>query len=179
MIRLVAATILTVSQVSTVFALETRPIPKSSWSAEAKLTLARAWVGEADWNFSDHVAIGWVLAKRWRIYNKNKAKRIGFGSFVRLYCSPLKGNSSRQRQIQALPWGDPRRGPYRTKLNVRRWRELRKRVELWGQGLYQDPCPRALHWGGTMDKPFRNWRPVSCGDTNNTFYRIDSYSPST
>lgn len=156
------------------------PIPASYWTDEAKLTLARAWVGEADWNAPDHVAIGWVLSKRWKIYNRTRpeAKRIRFEGFVGMYCSPLKGRNLRQRRIQALPWGDPIKrqlGPYRLRRNVRRWRVVRERVERWGRGELKDPCPKALHWGGTMDKPYQNWKPVRCGSTRNTFYRVQKF----
>lgn len=153
------------------------PIPFPYWTEAAKVTLARAWVGEADWNRSDHIAIGWVLSKRWKIYNRvrDEQNRIRFEEFVRMYSAPLKGQRLRQRRIQALPWGDPvgrRMGPYRTPRNVRRWKTVRERVERWGAGRYTDPCPNALHWGGTMDKPYRNWQPVNCGTTDNIFYRI-------
>lgn len=153
------------------------PVPLDNWTQEAKLVLARAWVGEADWNAADHIAIGWVLAKRWKMYNRTREepKRVRFTRFVGMYCSPLKGHSVRQRRIQALPWGDPvlrRVGPYRHQRNVKRWQIVRERVEQWGKGAFSDPCPNALHWGGTMDKPYRNWKPVQCGPTRNTFYRI-------
>lgn len=152
------------------------PIPSSSWDADARITLARAWVGEADWRPRDHIAIGWVLAKRWKIYNRRPERSASFGEFIRLYCSPLKGHSRRQRLIQALPWGDPTSmavGAYKHPKNVTRWRRVRERVERWGRGLFRDPCPKALHWGGTMDTPYRNWFPVRCGGpTANIFYRI-------
>jgi hypothetical protein len=153
------------------------PIPKSDWTPEARLTLARAWVGEADWSRQDHIAIGWVLAKRWKIYNRNRpeAKQVSFARFIRLYCSPFKGRSLRQRRVQALPWGDPvgkAVGPYRYAQNARRWARVRQRVDAWASGKFRDPCPTALHWGGTMDVPYSNWRPARCGATKNIFYTI-------
>ena len=155
------------------------PIPKSHWTPEARLTLAQAWVGEADWSPQDHIAIGWVLSKRWKIYNKYQgaSNPISFAAFIRMYCSPLKGRSLRQRRIQALPWGDPvgkAVGPYRRTRNIVRWKRVRQRVENWASGKFQDPCPRALHWGGTMDRPYANWRPTRCGTTRNIFYSIQS-----
>ncbi len=49
---------------------------------------------------------------------------------------------------------------------------MQRFVESWGAGRVRNPCPKALHWGGTMDKPSGNWFPVSCGRTRNIFYTV-------
>jgi hypothetical protein len=131
-----------------------------------KLVLAQALVGEADWSQVDHAAIAWVLQKRWQLYLRNN-EPVSFAQFVRMYCSPLKTRSPRAKAIQALPWG-PARGPWGGK----RWDRVRTWVERWADGRVTDPCPRAMHWGGTMDRPYGHWAPVSCGKTRNIFYTV-------
>ncbi len=160
-----------------------RPVPEHAWDEESKLALARAWVGEADWSAQDHIAIGWVLAKRWRVYNAKHEfdEQISFAAFIRAYSAALKseGDSRTQQRrnlIQSLPWGDPEQGVhgvYAKPVHVQRWRQLRQRVELWAEGRVADPCRAAMHWGGTMDRPHRAWKPVTCGATKNIFYRVE------
>ncbi len=139
------------------------PIPAEQWDDEARLTLARAMVGEADWHEPDHVAIAHVLARRWRIHQQNR-EAISFPRYIQLYSASLRSDSDRSKWIRALPWG-PMPGPFE-----QRWARVQKLVNAWGQGLIKDPCPQALHWGGAMDRPARSWHPVSCGMTRNIFY---------
>jgi hypothetical protein len=161
-----------------------RPIPEQAWDEEAKLVLAQAWVGEADWSAQDHIAIGWVLAKRWRVYNSvhEFEEQVSFADFIRLYSAALKGEegsrTKRQRFVQSLPWGDPtpdEHGIYASPRYTRLWQQVRQRIEAWGEGQFADPCRAAMHWGGTMDRPYRNWRPVTCGQTRNIFYSVPKY----
>ena len=155
-----------------------RPVPIEHWTPEAQLMLARAWVGEADWSEQDHIAIGWVLAKRWAYFNQSRSpeNQLDFAAFTQAYSAALKGETGnktpRQKIIQQLPWGDPVSGVYSTPMNVKRWKQVRERVKRWGEGEIDDPCRSAMHWGGTMDHPPANWEPVSCGDTWNIFYRV-------
>jgi len=130
------------------------------------LTLAQALVGEADWHEPDHAAIAWVLKKRWELYLRTH-DWLDFGAFVKLYCSPLKTDSPRSRAIQALTWG-----PSSGKWGGERWLKVQRFVERWADGRVQDPCPSAMQWGGTMDRPHGHWYPVSCGRTNNIFYGV-------
>lgn len=146
-------------------ALARPPIPEAHWDEPTKLTLARAMVGEADWHTPDHVAIAWVLQRRWKIHSENR-KQIPFKRFIQMYSSPLKAKTDRAEWVQSLPWG-PMPGPYE-----QRWDRVRRTVRRWGAGRIQDPCPKALHWGGTMDRPSGHWYPVSCGRTRNIFYSV-------
>ena len=128
---------------------------------------------EADWSRVDHVAISYVLARRWRIARRPRGQLpgIGFEAFVRHYSALWKPkHTSRKRAIRALPWGPlPRKvGNWGGK----RWDTVQRLVEKWGAGRVKNPCPNALHWGGTMDKPAGHWSPVSCGYTNNIFYTV-------
>jgi hypothetical protein len=139
------------------------PLPEEQWDESAQLTLARAMVGEADWHEPDHIAIAFVLARRWRIHQLNR-EPLPFQRYIELYSASLRSDSERSAWIRALPWG-PIPGPYEM-----RWARVLKLVQAWGQGNVKDPCPSAMHWGGTMDRPSRRWSPVSCGMTRNIFY---------
>jgi hypothetical protein len=155
-------------------ALARGPVPEEHWDDEAKLTLAQALVGEADWRHPDHLAIAWVLAKRFRVYRRTHPG-VSFAQFIRFYSSPLKPfvKTSRARAIRALTWGQAG-----GKWGGKRWLKVQRTVERWGRGVENDPCPSALHWGGDMDKApkptalyKRGWRITSCtGGTANTFY---------
>jgi len=140
-----------------------QPLPGEQWDETTQLTLARAMVGEADWHEPDHIAIAFVLARRWRIHQLNR-EPLPFQRYIELYSASLRSDSSRSEWIRALPWG-PFPGPYE-----QRWARVQKLVKGWGAGLVKDPCPLAMHWGGTMDRPSRRWSPISCGLTRNIFY---------
>jgi len=135
---------------------------------DTKLTLARAMVGEADWHAPDHVAIAFVLAKRWPLYRARHPEAT-FRSYIELYSSPLRRDlGARSAWLRTLPWG-PIEGPY-----SQHWDHVRALVERFSQGRLRDPCPGAMHWGGAMDHPGAGMRPVSCGYTRNIFYSLRS-----
>jgi hypothetical protein len=140
-----------------------KPIPEADWDETTQLTLARAMVGEADWHEPDHIAIAFVLAKRWTAYQQNRAP-LPFHRYIELYSASLRSNSERSKWIQQLPWG-PLPGPFEA-----RWNRVMKLVKAWGEGMVKDPCPNARHWGGAMDRPGKKLHPVSCGLTRNIFY---------
>lgn len=133
-------------------------------SAEDKLQLARLLVGEADFHQADYAPISWVLLKRWRMY-QHKRPEVTFAEFCTMYSAALRSSSPRARAIQALSWGE---APGRW--GGRRWLRVQAWVERWAAGEVRDPCPQALQWGGTMDRPAAHWRPVNCGRTRNIFY---------
>jgi hypothetical protein len=139
------------------------PLPETEWDESTQLTLAQAMVGEADWHEPDHVAIAFVLARRWRIHQQNRGP-LPFARYIELYSASLRSGSSRSEWVRALPWG-PLPGPYGT-----RWDRIQKLVRAWGAGQVKDPCPSAMHWGGAMDRPSRSMSPISCGLTRNIFY---------
>ncbi len=140
-----------------------RPIPEDALDEESKLTLARAMVGEADWHEPDHIAIAFVLARRWHAHQQNR-EPLSFGRYIQLYSASLRSKGERSKWVQALPWG-PLPGPFE-----QRWNRVMKLVQAWGEGRVKDPCPSARHWGGAMDRPSRSLHPVSCGLTRNIFY---------
>jgi hypothetical protein len=139
-------------------------LPQEQLDEETKLTLARAMVGEADWHEPDHVAIAFVLARRWPLYREH-GQPVPFQTYIQRYSSALRRDSgARSAWLRSLPWG-PIQGPF-----AGHWDRVRALVERWSQGKIKDPCPGAMHWGGAMDRPAASLKPVSCGYTRNIFY---------
>ena len=160
--RLVAlATVLTVSVPAQA---ERRPLPESEWDEATRLTLAQIMVGEADWHEPDQIAIAFVLARRWQQYQQGKGP-ISFQRYIKLYSSTMKVSTPRAKWVRSLPWGEL------SGQHGKRWRHVQELVTAWGAGKVKDPCPRAEHWGGAMDRPGRAWEPTSCGMTKNIFYQ--------
>jgi hypothetical protein len=125
-------------------------------------------VGEADWHEPDHIAIAFVLAKRWPLYRAHHQDAT-FDQYIALYSSPLRRDlGARSTWLRSLPWG-PIEGPH-----SQRWDRVRALVERFSQGRLKDPCPGAMHWGGAMDRPGAGMKPVSCGYTRNIFYSFRS-----
>lgn len=168
----------------------TPPMRGDSLSQKDLLTLAQAVVGEADWSRKDHVAIAWVLAKRWHFYKRSINYKAGatFSGFVRQYSSPLKIKNRRSKLIQSLPWG-PALQPHSHGIPLtvynKKWAKTRQTIQHWYDGKIKDPCRRAVHWGGPMDNPDRMvgpgtmWHIVRCGETKNIFYGISKKKNST
>jgi hypothetical protein len=140
------------------------PLPTEQWDQTSQLTLARAMVGEADWHEPDHVAIAFVLARRWHKQFQNRSEPMTFPELIQRYSASLRNTTPRGTWIRNLVWA-PLPGPYQG-----RWDRVRKLVDAWGQGLVKDPCPTAMHWGGAMDRPSNQYHAVSCGLTRNIFY---------
>lgn len=140
-----------------------RPVPAQQWDTGTQLTLAQVMVGEADWHEPDHIAIAYVLTRRWQHYQRAKGP-ITFQRYMQLYSSTMKVDTERARWVRGLPWGKLE-GPHEE-----RWAKVMELVKAWGAGKVEDPCPVAEHWGGGMDRPGRSWMPVSCGMTKNIFY---------
>jgi hypothetical protein len=156
--------LLSVLSLSTPVQAERHPLPDSEWNDETRLTLAQVMVGEADWHEPDHVAIAFVLARRWAQFQQARGP-ISFQRYIQLYSSTMKVSTPRAKWVRALPWGElPGQ-------HGKRWAHVQQLVEAWGQGKVKDPCPRAEHWGGAMDRPGRSWEPTNCGMTKNIFYQ--------
>jgi hypothetical protein len=154
----------TILSVSVPALAERRPLPDSEWDEATRLTLAQVMVGEADWHEPDHVAIAFVLARRWQQFAQARGP-ISFQRYIQLYSSTMKVSTPRAKWVRALPWGELH-GQH-----AKEWAHVQKLVTLWGQGKVKDPCPRAEHWGGAMDRPGRSWEPTTCGMTKNIFYQ--------
>lgn len=166
-----------------------RPLPASEWTADARLVLARAMVAEAGFTSKrDHAAIAWVLAIRFRRWARASPMLASFVKMVASYCTGMdawvpKRLKQRLTWIRALqdpqpdaPHGWPKRkyGRWNNRWEVH-WRHVLQRADAWSRGELDDPCRgRAIHWGGRTDRilPESKWRPIDCGKTVNTFYRL-------
>lgn len=158
-------------------------LPKEQWTPNAKLWLSRAMIAEAGWESTrDHIAIAYVLARRWRTMVK-RFPRMRFVDVIRFYCSGLEpGNHSptrRQVWLKGLTFGveEPDGWPSSRaswEKHLPLWRSTLTRAARWGSGVFRDPCSgRAWHWGGTMDLPKERMYRVDCGETLNTFYGLE------
>ena len=139
-------------------------------------------VAEAGWEAAtDHIAIAYVLARRWRRV-KERFTSLRFVDVVRTYCTGL-GNyrrslTPRQQWLRSLnfaaeaPQGWPTTASWSNHESF--WRAALARSQAWFQGRLRDPCRgRAEHWGGIIDSPQGRMVPIDCGETRNTFYRLD------
>lgn len=163
------------------------PIPAEEWTAEARYNLARCLVGEAGWEAPDHSAIPWALARSWAA-RKRAGHELTFATQVHRYCAVLRvpNPTPRQRWVLALPETGPmteENEPDAFPDNIawssysERWDAVRAFVDRWAAGEVEDPCPRADHWGGTMDSIGSN-AVIVCqrerGGMRNTFFRARS-----
>jgi len=149
------------------------------WSEQSKVWLARAMVSEAGWkNTSDHIAIAYVLLRRWKLAQKRYAK-FPLVSVIRKYCAGFRGVefTARQKWIKNLTadaarpvhwpndiyWSDYRE----------RWLAVLDTAEQWRQGQYADPCAgKAMYWGGPLDHPSKRMIKMDCGETKNFYYTV-------
>ena len=157
------------------------PLPETQWTRAAHLWLARAMIAEAGWEAErDHVAIAYVLARRWRRI-RQRFDAMRFVDVVRNYCAGLgdykRSLTPRQRWVRTLgfmairPSGWPEGSSWQH--HQRFWRAALSRSDAWFRGMIEDPCRgRALHWGGTIDSPHGRMTRVECGPTRNTFYGL-------
>lgn len=144
------------------------------------------------WQEHDCAGILWVIVKRYRrVADRNYRDPVSGGlrlwmwvDMLREYASvgqPKPGYkmSQKQYEIRAFPWGNlealpghvRRKSP---KMPLERfndqWANLRDLVVRWGAGEIADPCPKADHWGGRMDRGGTSWKVVKCTEkTSNTF----------
>lgn len=138
-----------------------RPLPAEQWDDRARLTLARALVGEAGWRVTtDHRAIPWVLARRWRAVGARHG--WSFAELVERYCAPLRPwlpLTPRRALVRELAW---ERVPAR----------VREVVVAWGDGRVADPCPGADHWDSHASAEARGVRMprVACDGARNAYF---------
>jgi hypothetical protein len=161
---------------------QSRPIPESQWTRDTHIWLARAMVAEAGWKAErDHIAIAYVLARRWRRLTENWPS-LRFIDVIRNYCAGLgdytREFTARQRWLRGLSWTDdkpegwPRAASWPRHLPL--WRNALELSARWSEGGLRDPCRgRAWHWGGTIDTPQGRMVALNCGKTRNTYYRVE------
>jgi hypothetical protein len=124
---------------------------------------ARACYLEASFREADCIALLYVARKR--------AERVSRPWFAVLRdYSAIDADNPRAREVREYPWGDI---PGKPAAFNARWERLRQLVVEVASGQRQDPCPRAEHWGGKMDKPQGRMVPARCAvSTANTFYTL-------
>jgi hypothetical protein len=127
---------------------------------------ARACYVEATFRETDCLALLWVARKR-----AERAQNEWL-DMLSAY-SAVHANNPRAKEVRAFPWGDV---PGKSKVWNRRWQRLRELVVEFASGQHADPCPRAQHWGGTMDHPQGRMIPARCSAvTVNTFYAVKAW----
>lgn len=131
-------------------------------SGVTRLWVARSLIAEAGWTATqtEYVALAWVLKKRSRasgrtLYETVKAYCAGMGEAVTarqawLHELPADGVTRPEHWPDAASW----------EKHAPRWRRVLMLADAWMGGLHPDPCPRAIHFGGTMDKPRGRMRAV-------------------
>ena len=171
-----------------------RPVPAQQWTPDAHVWLARGMVAEAGWlNDRDHVAIAYVLARRWKRVTE-RYPTLRFLDVIRNYCAGLgarEAATARQLWVRALPapdspmdapegWPRSASWPQHRKL----WRQVLQRAQHFAMGQLADPSRgRAWHWGSCdsrlpdLPRALRmidagRWVPLDIPGTRNCFYAL-------
>lgn len=161
-----------------------RPIPQEQWSPQVRVWLAQGVIGEAGWLAErDHVAIAYVLVRRWRQMQK-RWPSLQFRDVLFRYAKALGGGrrefTSRQLWIRSLTPDLSEPGHWPRKASWKRhrplWAATLARVDAWARGELRDPCRGlARHWGGVnlvSDLPKGRMVAIDCGETKNIFYDL-------
>lgn len=134
-----------------------------STDEDTLLWAARACYVEASFREADCIALLWVTKKR-----AARAERPWL-EMIRQY-SAVDADTPRAVESRGFPWGDV---PDKPDSWNRNWAKLRELVVGFANGEHRDPCPRAWHWGGTMDHPRGRMVRARCAvSTANTFYAL-------
>lgn len=129
---------------------------------------ARACYVEATFRESDCVALLWVARKRAEHSGREWLDMLADYSAVH-------ADNPRAREVRGYPWGDV---AGKSAVWNRQWQHLREVVVEFASGQRPDPCPRARHWGGSMDSPRGRMVPARCSKaTVNTFYAVRAFKP--
>ena len=127
---------------------------------------ARACYIEATFREADCVALLWVAKKRAERSEREWLELLSAYSAVH-------ANNPRAKEVRAFPWGDV---TGKSSVWNRQWKRLRELVVEVASGQHRDPCPRAQHWGGSMDSPHGRMVPARCSAvTVNTFYAVRAW----
>lgn len=130
---------------------------------ETLLWAARACYVEASFREADCAALLWVTRKR-----AARAARPWL-QMIRQY-SAVDADTPHAVESRGFSWGEV---PNKSVPWNRNWAKLRDLVVAVASGERRDPCPRAWHWGGTMDHPRGRMVRARCAATTaNTFYAL-------
>jgi hypothetical protein len=154
-------------------------ISDDNWRETTKLWVARALVSEAGWEeTTDHIAIAYVLYRRWQIARRTYPKYTLI-SVIKRYCAGFGSDvpTKRQKWVKNLTSSGSRPKGWPDDI---RWQDYRDRwlnvldtVEAWRKGVHPDPCNGlSRYWGGPMDRPSKRMVRMDCGPTKNRFYTV-------
>lgn len=125
--------------------------------------VARACWIEAEFDPNDCIATTWIAKKRAPILG------VSWTRAMTMYSAIMKKNP-RADDARKFPWGDIKNRD--SEFNAR-WRGLRELITLIASNVYEDPCPKALHWGGKIDPQKPGMFKTQCIiKTINTFYGV-------
>lgn len=137
------------------------------------IEVARVCYLEATFRESDCVAMWHVARKRAAL-----ARQLPLGADVDAEVivatldrySAIGASNERARTVRVFPDADV--DGMGAVWNMR-WARLRELAREVVAGEHADPCPAAIHWGGTIDPPRGSMVPARCmGDTANVFYAV-------
>lgn len=130
---------------------EAKPWPQ--WTPETKLALAKCVQAESDFNTEKEAAtLSWVLLKRWQ----QQKQGWDLEKQIVQYCAVFDERSARYYSprasaIRASTFRQPKHG------KPEKWVALHSFINRFEQQRVKDPCPRATHWAGRIDKIPPTW----------------------
>lgn len=149
------------------------------WDEETRTWMGRAMVAEAGWfGTSDHVAIAYVLYRRWQLTRKAH-KRASLIGVIRKYCAGLSETTFNRRQkwVKSLTADARRPAHWPDDIDWRyyreRWQAVLETADQWRRGELPDPCGGiSMYFGAPYDRPSKRMIRMDCGETQNFFYTV-------
>jgi len=128
-------------------------VPEEEWTEETKLWLSRSVLGEVGWNRPrEWTAVAYVYARR-----AARSKRHTFLQMIKAYSAAV-GPQGKVRSPWLFELGfdksKPKSWPLTARWNGvhdREWIRVLVWADYWQAGHLPDPCPRADHFGGSVD----------------------------
>lgn len=177
------AVVITVSAICVFYAADARAgiVPEEEWNDTTKLWLARSVLGEAGWRReAEYSAIAYVYVAR-----AEQSKTKDFLEVIKSYSAAVKSFGRRRNpwlfelgldsaRPSNWPMDDNGIGPRWEGLHDEAWLEVLSWADEWQEGLHDNPCPGANHYGGWVDR-YRaeqaRWVRIKCSSTmRNRFY---------
>lgn len=142
-------------------------IPNDEWNDTTKLWLARSMIGEVGWlRPAEQSAIAWIYAVR-----AHGSSRYDFIGMVKQYSAAVRTPGKQRNpwlfelgfnRIRPQSWPN---GPLWTGLHDNAWIAALELADQWQRGEIPNPCPRANHFGGYVDRhraEAMRWTRVKC-----------------
>lgn len=155
-------------------------VPDEQWDDNVRLWTARSVLGEVGWDRpGEFAAVLWVYANR-----ASNSKRYTFYQMVKQYSAAVKpGNRHRNPWLfnlsadKTYPRGWPMKngvGPQWSGLHDESWIRTLSFVDEWQSGKVTNPCPRANHFGGSIDRhraEISRWARAKCDESGHKRFR--------